>query len=78
METTRHNFIKTSGALLAGSVITTPLLHAEYNAKIPAEVNSYLNHFEVTTNMLQKIIAAADDHSLFKRFSLSALRVIFL
>jgi len=78
METTRRNFIKISGALLTGSVMTPPLLHAEYNAKIPADVNSYSNHFEVTINMLQKIIAAADDHSLSKRFSLSTLRVISL
>jgi len=59
METTRRKFIKTSGALLAGSVITPHILHADNNAKIPANVNSYLKHFEVTINMLQKVISAA-------------------
>jgi len=59
MNLNRRNFIKTSGTAAAGSVILPPLMQSCQNVQISENVNNYLNHFEVTTTMLQKVIAAA-------------------
>jgi len=59
MNLNRRNFIKTSGTAAAGSVILPPLMQSCQNVQISENVNIYLNHFEVTTTMLQKVIAAA-------------------
>ncbi|MEN8118199.1 MAG: TldD/PmbA family protein [Bacteroidota bacterium] len=55
----RRNFIKTSGMVAAGSVMLPPFMQSCQNVQISAEVKSYLDHFEVSTEMLQKVIAAA-------------------
>lgn len=55
----RRNFIKTGGTAVAGSMILPSLLQSCQNVQISADVKSYLNHFEVTIEMLQKVIAAA-------------------
>jgi len=59
MNFNRRNFIKTSGAAVAGSMILPPFMQSCQNVQISATVKSYLDHFEVTTGMLQKVIAAA-------------------
>ncbi len=55
----RRNFIKTGGVAVAGSVILPPLLQSCQNVKISANVKNYLDHFEVSVEMLQKVVAAA-------------------
>lgn len=59
MVVNRRKFIKTSGAIAAGSIFLPPLLQSCQNIKISSNVKSYLDHFEVSTEMLQKVIAAA-------------------
>jgi TldD protein len=55
----RRNFIKTGGAAVAGSIIIPPLMQSCQNVQISENVKNYLNHFEVTTQMLQKVIKTA-------------------
>lgn len=59
MNITRRNFIKTGSAAAAGTVILPPFLKSCSNIKISADVKNYLDHFEVSTAMLQKAIATA-------------------
>ncbi len=59
MGVNRRNFIKTSGMVAAGSVILPPFVQSCQNAQISNTVKSYLDHFEVSTEMLQKVIATA-------------------
>jgi TldD protein len=55
----RRSFIKTGGAAAAGTMVLPPLLKSCQNIQISTDVKSYLDHFEVTTQMLQKVIAEA-------------------
>ena len=59
MRVDRRNFIKTSGMFAAGSMLLPPFMQSCQNVQISAEVKSYLDHFEISTEMLQKVIAAA-------------------
>ena len=59
MKVNRRKFIKTGSLTVAGSIILPPLLQAGQNLKITGGVKNYLNHFEVSAEMLQKVIAAA-------------------
>ncbi|MDO8952138.1 MAG: TldD/PmbA family protein, partial [Draconibacterium sp.] len=59
MNVNRRNFIKTGGAVVAGSMILPPFLQSCQNLQISENVKSYLDHFEVSAEMLQKVIAAA-------------------
>ncbi len=59
MGVNRRNFIKTSGMVAAGSIILPPFVQSCQNAQISNTVKSYLDHFEVSTEMLQKVIATA-------------------
>lgn len=59
MKVDRRNFIKTSGMFAAGSVILPPFVQSCQNAQISGTVKSYLDHFEVSTEMLQKVVATA-------------------
>jgi len=59
MNVNRRNFIKTSGMFAAGSVIISPFVQSCQNVQISNSVKSYLDHFEVSTEMLQKVIASA-------------------
>lgn len=59
MKTNRRGFIKTSGMFAAGSMMLPPFMQSCQNVQISANVKSYLDHFEVSTEMLQKVIAAA-------------------
>ncbi len=59
MKVNRRNFIKTSGMFAAGSVMIPPFAQSCKNAQISESVKNYLDHFEVSTEMLQKVIATA-------------------
>lgn len=59
MSVNRRNFIKTSGMVAAGSVILPPFMQSCQNTEISGTVKSYLDHFEVSAEMLQKVIATA-------------------
>lgn len=59
MRLDRRDFIKTSGMFAAGSMVLPTLLQGCQNVQISANVKSYLDHFEVSAEMLQKVIAAA-------------------
>ncbi|MCA1758264.1 MAG: twin-arginine translocation signal domain-containing protein, partial [Bacteroidales bacterium] len=59
MRTNRRNFIKTTGAASAGGILLPPFLQSFQNVQISGNVKNYLDHFEVSTEMLQKVIAAA-------------------
>jgi len=59
MKLTRRSFLQTGGAAMAGTMVLPPLLNSCQNIPISPDVKSYLDHFEVTTQMLQKVIAEA-------------------
>ncbi len=59
MSVNRRSFIKTGGAAVAGTMELPPLLKSCQNIQISPDVKSYLDHFEVTPEMLQKVIAEA-------------------
>lgn len=59
MNVNRRNFIKTSGMFAAGSVVLPSFLQSCQNVQISENVKSYLDHFEVSAEMLQKVIAEA-------------------
>ena len=55
----RRSFIKSGGAAVAGTMVLPPLLKSCQNLQLSPDVNSYLDHFEVTPRMLQRVIAEA-------------------
>jgi TldD protein len=55
----RRSFIKSGGAAVAGTMVLPPLLKSCQNIQISPDVESYLDHFVVTPDMLQKVIAEA-------------------
>lgn len=59
MRTNRRDFIKTTGAAAAGGLFLPPFLQSFQNVQISGNVKSYLEHFEVSAEMLQQVIAAA-------------------
>lgn len=59
METTRRDFIKTGSTFAAGKLLLPGIQISPGHISIPSAVKSYLTRFEVTTEMLQKIIDAA-------------------
>jgi TldD protein len=59
MDLNRRNFLKTSSAAVAGSVLLSPLLHSCQNIQISESVKNYLDHFEVSAEILQKVVATA-------------------
>jgi len=59
MQLKRRDFIKISGITAAGSLIIPPFLNSCKTVRLSADAESYLNHFEVTTGTLQKVISAA-------------------
>ncbi len=48
-----------SGIAAAGSLVIPPLLHSCNMSRLSDNAESYLNHFEVTRELLQKVISAA-------------------
>ena len=59
MKPTRRDFITTSGTLIAGGIIIPPFIKLSPYDKTFTTVKDYLDHFEVSVEILQKIIAAA-------------------
>ncbi len=59
MKVNRRSFIQTSGVAVAGTMVVPLQLNSCQNLKISPDVKTYLDHFEVTTQMLQKVISAA-------------------
>ena len=59
MRLDRRDFIKTSGMFAAGRIVLPAFMQSCQNVQISANVKSYLDHFEVSAEMLQKVIAAA-------------------
>jgi len=59
MNVNRRNFIKTSGMFAAGSMLLPPFMQSCQNIQISSNVKSYLDHFEVTAELLQTVISAA-------------------
>ncbi len=59
MNSNRRDFIKTGSAAFAGSMIIPPFLQSYQNIQISESVKNYLDHFEVSAEMLQKVIATA-------------------
>jgi len=59
MNLKRREFIRTSGIAAAGSLVIPPLLHSCNMSRLSDNAESYLNHFEVTRELLQKVISAA-------------------
>lgn len=59
MGTDRRSFIKIGGTAVAGGMLLPPFLQSCQNVQISGSVKSYLDHFEVSAEMLQKVIAAA-------------------
>ncbi|MFH0757724.1 MAG: TldD/PmbA family protein [Bacteroidota bacterium] len=59
MTLSRRSFIKSGGAAVAGTMVLPPLLKSCQNLQYSADVKSFLNHFEVTPGMLQKVITEA-------------------
>ena len=59
MSTTRRNFITTGGTLVAGGILIPPFLKLSPDTKIFKTVKDYFDHFEVSPEILQKIINTA-------------------
>ncbi len=59
MKLTRRSFIQTGGAAMAGTMVLPPLLSSCKNLQLSADVKNYLDHFEVTPEMLQRVLARA-------------------
>jgi TldD protein len=55
----RREFIKVSGITAAGSLIIPPFFNSCKGIALSDNAESYLSHFEVTRELLQKVISAA-------------------
>ena len=59
MQLSRRKFLKTSGAIAASAVILPPFTQSCSSHNITASMQNYLAHFEVSTEMLNKVLKAA-------------------
>jgi len=55
----RREFIKLGGITVAGSFIIPPFLHSCKGVPLSQSTSGYLDHFEVTLELLQKVIRTA-------------------
>jgi len=55
----RREFIKISGITAAGSMIIPPIFNSCKGTMLSDNAESYLNHFEVSRELMQKVISAA-------------------
>lgn len=55
----RRNFLKTSGTVATGSLLLPPLIQSCRKVPFSEEAKAYLDHFEVTPQLLQKVTAVA-------------------
>ena len=59
MDVNRRNFIKKGSAVVAGSMILPSFMQSYKNLQSSESVKNYLDHFEVSAEMLQKVVATA-------------------
>ncbi|MFO7852526.1 MAG: metallopeptidase TldD-related protein [Bacteroidota bacterium] len=59
MNFNRRNFLKTSGAAVAGTMIIPPFVQSCSKLQISVDVKDYLNHFEISTESLSRVISEA-------------------
>jgi TldD protein len=59
MKLKRREFIRLGGITAAGTLVLPPLFQSCKGPVLSTNAESYLNHFEVTRELLQKVIAAA-------------------
>ena len=59
MDLKRREFIKISGITAAGTLILPPFLNSCKGIRLSDNAESYLSHFEVPGDLLQKVISAA-------------------
>lgn len=55
----RRNFLKTSGAVTVGSLLLPTFVQSCQGIPVTDAAKAYLDHFEVTPQLLQKVIATA-------------------
>lgn len=55
----RRSFIRTIGLASAGSMVLPPLLSSCQNLKVSPDIQGYMDHFQVTPQLLQKVVAKA-------------------
>jgi TldD protein len=55
----RREFIRLSGITVAGTIIAPSLLNSCKRVPVSQSADSYLSHFEVTPQLLQKVISTA-------------------
>lgn len=59
MNLKRREFIRLSGITVAGSLVVPSLLHSCKSAPVSQSAAAYLDHFEVTPELLRKVIQTA-------------------
>lgn len=59
MNLNRRNFLKTGGAAVAGTVLIPPFMQSCNDVRLSPEASFYLDHFQVSAGMLQKVISVA-------------------
>jgi TldD protein len=59
MNFNRREFIKVSGITATGSLVVPQFLYSCNRIRLSDNAESYMNHFEVTKDQLQKVISAA-------------------
>ncbi len=59
MQVSRRQFLKTSGAVTAGAVMLPPFTQSCSADHISTSMQDYLKHFEVTPEMLKKVLQVA-------------------
>jgi TldD protein len=59
MNLKRREFIRISGITVAGSMIIPSVIHSCKGTPLSDSASGYMDHFEVTPELLQKVIAAA-------------------
>lgn len=59
MNLNRRNFIKSGAAAAAGSMVLPPLMQSCQDIQTSTDVKTYMDHFEVSAEMMQKVISEA-------------------
>jgi TldD protein len=59
MSLNRRDFLKTGGAAAAGTLFLPPFLKSCSNVQISENVKNYLDHFEVSPEILKKVVSEA-------------------
>ena len=67
MNLKRREFIRLSGLTIAGTVILPPFLQSCNGGPLSQSASGYLDHFEVTPELLQKVVQAAMEKGAGKK-----------